>query len=746
MFRCSMNSVVSSVMLEDEHLPVLLQQDGADEFHGSASCFYSDQSSFLWGENMTKDKSDVACDGRTLKGSKQFEFPESSASSSSRPDGMNEHFSYYTSETDKLIRQLELHNAGNESFGSQRLSSWSPICGHISILPTVETDNDRLAGGISAAAGDASSEKPTVPEKLSYSDVLSKSPVPQQAKRDAKSSKSERSSKPRTTTSSRDAFAAHEPNVAGGVPNGKAPRHAARVKTEKGAASGGDAGCCDKSDNPTCNNRTHRTGFEVPRVDAAKDSGSDSSEREVPKVTLNNNVHNPQQKASSQKRPLNFNNNLSSSWKDVKFPAQFKPKVKNTKYVDADDTPLAQRRNVSESESAKKQVHRKMMGGHSKDLYRRSSSRKKSKSSENIDVIWSIVAVHLQQCVSVMTTFIHWLLDLILDVSQMSAKLFWQILQMTWVVSVRYSSVLRDKMKHCSSKLMTYLRLKCNKSQPTSTTKKSSESSSESNIALPTTREAAMKRLLSCKGKDPYSILGVGPLASDDDIKKYYRRQAFLVHPDKNPTPGTEEAFKILAQAFELIGEPERRQVYDSKMTEAHQLETAWDEFSELITKLREKVEEAANTIKCTKCGDRHQRVKVERPCYSARYCAACKTFHAARDGDIWAESTYLGFLWHYYACMENTIYDVTQWAGCQMKNLQHLKANHHNVQYRIVSSKQSPSSENIPRSPDLEDLLSAFQGKKMPPNATAANGNGNNPSSASKADSAKKRKNKKKR
>ena len=80
----------------------------------------------------------------------------------------------------------------------------------------------------------------------------------------------------------------------------------------------------------------------------------------------------------------------------------------------------------------------------------------------------------------------------------------------------------------------------------------------ETNIALPSTGEEAMKRLLACKGKDPYSILGVTPTCSDDDIKKYYKRQAFLVHPDKNSQPGAEEAFKILVHAFDIIGEPVR--------------------------------------------------------------------------------------------------------------------------------------------------------------------------------------------
>ena len=52
------------------------------------------------------------------------------------------------------------------------------------------------------------------------------------------------------------------------------------------------------------------------------------------------------------------------------------------------------------------------------------------------------------------------------------------------------------------------------------------------------------------------SILGVTHDCTDADIKKYYKRQALLVHPDKSRSPGAEEAFKILRRAFELIGFP----------------------------------------------------------------------------------------------------------------------------------------------------------------------------------------------
>ncbi|XP_023936907.2 dnaJ homolog dnj-5 [Bicyclus anynana] len=261
------------------------------------------------------------------------------------------------------------------------------------------------------------------------------------------------------------------------------------------------------------------------------------------------------------------------------------------------------------------------------------------------------------------------------------------------------------------------------------------------NIPLPATGDEAMKRLLACKGKDPYSILGVSVTCTDEEIKRYYRRQAFLVHPDKNQQPGAEEAFKILQHAFDLIGEPERRSAYEQRARESRSAEAAWGELSVLLAQLHDKMEYAANTIRCTNCGRRHKRVLTERPCYAARYCAQCKIRHSAKEGDIWAESSMLGLLVMYYACMDGAVYQITQWASCQKRNLKQLRPDCHVVQYRIVLGSKAAAADPLPGQrpatgpdPNLEEFLNNLYSKAGAPPA---------PPPADSAD-AKKRRNKK--
>jgi curved DNA-binding protein len=64
--------------------------------------------------------------------------------------------------------------------------------------------------------------------------------------------------------------------------------------------------------------------------------------------------------------------------------------------------------------------------------------------------------------------------------------------------------------------------------------------------------------------KDYYKILGVDKKASQADIKKAYRKLAVQYHPDKNPgNKEAEEKFKLINEAQEVLGDPEKRKKYD---------------------------------------------------------------------------------------------------------------------------------------------------------------------------------------
>ena len=64
--------------------------------------------------------------------------------------------------------------------------------------------------------------------------------------------------------------------------------------------------------------------------------------------------------------------------------------------------------------------------------------------------------------------------------------------------------------------------------------------------------------------KNYYKVLGLNKGATEEDIKKAYRKMALKFHPDKNKEPDAEEKFKEIAEAYEVLSDKNKKTLYDN--------------------------------------------------------------------------------------------------------------------------------------------------------------------------------------
>lgn len=65
-----------------------------------------------------------------------------------------------------------------------------------------------------------------------------------------------------------------------------------------------------------------------------------------------------------------------------------------------------------------------------------------------------------------------------------------------------------------------------------------------------------------------YTVLGVAPNASTEEIKKRYRALAMRYHPDRNADEGAEARFNAIQKAYEVLSDAKRRDEYNQKFNE----------------------------------------------------------------------------------------------------------------------------------------------------------------------------------
>ena len=84
---------------------------------------------------------------------------------------------------------------------------------------------------------------------------------------------------------------------------------------------------------------------------------------------------------------------------------------------------------------------------------------------------------------------------------------------------------------------------------------------------MPKSLKQLLLLLLVCVGAvdDPFKVLGVSKTASDQDIRRAFRRLSLKLHPDKNPAADSVSKFAAIAEAYELLSDPEKRREFEAR-------------------------------------------------------------------------------------------------------------------------------------------------------------------------------------
>jgi len=146
---------------------------------------------------------------------------------------------------------------------------------------------------------------------------------------------------------------------------------------------------------------------------------------------------------------------------------------------------------------------------------------------------------------------------------------------------------------------------------------------------------------------NPYTVLGVSPMATEQEVRKAYRRLCLECHPDRNPDdPRAEERFKEVSVAYGILSSQEKRQVFDMgveglDMDVQETIRTFVRSFGDFINRYSMDGEESvpeepppqkkarprpAKKIKCTKCNDRGFQILRQGATEFKTPCRSCST------------------------------------------------------------------------------------------------------------------------
>lgn len=127
------------------------------------------------------------------------------------------------------------------------------------------------------------------------------------------------------------------------------------------------------------------------------------------------------------------------------------------------------------------------------------------------------------------------------------------------------------------------------------------------------------------KEKDYYSVFGVHPSATVEDIKRRYRELVLRSHPDKMKSGEDSQEFQLIQEAWEVLKDPAKKSVYDARdvLVKNNQTQAVAAEIDIADMKL----ENGVYSYPCSRCGSHYQITETEledgaqvAPCIGCSY------------------------------------------------------------------------------------------------------------------------------
>lgn len=197
-------------------------------------------------------------------------------------------------------------------------------------------------------------------------------------------------------------------------------------------------------------------------------------------------------------------------------------------------------------------------------------------------------------------------------------------------------------------------------------------------VAVPEGASATVAAILSAKNY--YQVLGLEPAADEAAIRRAKRQLSLATHPDKavgGARPGSEDAFRLVTEAAEALGDADRRAEYDTQLRLVLEAPAAMEAVAREAgfadaEAMAAAVAQGAVLQECASCGGLHLlRPLPEVDPAAARVCDECpgKARHAVREGEVWLERTrhrWSGDTLRMLCCSEGKIWDMSEMAACE--------------------------------------------------------------------------------